>query len=425
MSTHHPRQQQKNCTTGSILLKTAIADVSFGKQSTSATILFDEGATRLFITQDLARKLDLKPIGHTQMKIAAFGTQQQQRTFDIVKITVQTNSGADTEITALVVPTIAAPICNCVTSETLQIPHSIHLTLAQPASIYPLHVSVLIGADFYRSFAGDRVVRGKGPTAVESSLGYLLSGPISSGTTFPTEVATFHLLADTAQHSLEKFWELESIGIMDKQTDDSRQDFTAFRNQYIGKRETHYVAKLPCKSDHPPLPTNHQISQTRTRKLVQKLSKDTLQVYDRIMKEREARGFIERVENDREMSGHYLPHHTVKKDSVTTPIRVVFDCSCSSAGGNPSLNYCLQKGPALLNDLVAILLRFRTSPIAHVSEIEKAFLHIGLHEQDKGFTKLFWLSKPYEPDRLYTDTRLYCLALCPAPPSSTLFSAHT
>ena len=289
------------------------------------------------------------------MKIAAFGNQQQQQTFDIMKITVQTNSGADTEITALVVPTITAPICNCATSETLQMPHLIGLTMAQTASTHPLHVSVLIDAHFCWSFVGDCVVRGKGPTTVESSLGYLLSGPISSGTTFPTEVTAFHVLADTAQPSHEKFWELESIGIMDKQTDDSRQDFTTFRNQYIEKRENHYVAKLPWKSDNPPMPTNHQISQTRTQKLVQKLPKDTLQVYDRIIKEQEARGFIERVENDHEMAGHYLPHHAVKKDSVTTPIRVVFDCSCSSAGGNSSFNDCLQNGPALINDLVAIL----------------------------------------------------------------------
>ena len=264
--------------TGSVLLKTAVANVSSGKQTTAATILFDEGATRSFITQDLAGKLGLKPIAHTQMKLAAFGNQQQQRTFDIVKITVHTNSGADTEITALVVPTIAAPICNCVTSETLQMPHLIGLTLAQPASTHPL-------ADFYWSFVGDRVVKGKGPTAVESSLGYLLSGPISSGTTFPTEVTAFHLLADTAQPSLEKFWELESIGTMDKHIDDSYQESTAFRNQYIEKRDNHYVAKLPWKSDHPPLPTSRQISQTRTRKLVQKLPEDTLQLYDRIIKE--------------------------------------------------------------------------------------------------------------------------------------------
>ena len=87
-----------------------------------------------------------------------------------------------------------------------------------------------------------------------------------------------------------------------------------------------------------------------------------------------------------------------QKDSITMPIQVVFDCSCSASGDTPSLNDCLEKGPQLLNGLMAILLRFRIPTIAYVSDIEKAFLHIGLHERDRDFTKFFWLSNPEDPD---------------------------
>ena len=89
------------------------------------------------------------------------------------------------------------------------------------------------------------------------------------------------------------------------------------------------------------------ISQTRTQRMVQKLPPDALQMYDRAIKDHETHGFIERVTNDDETSGHYLPHHAVKKDSVPTPIRVVFDCSCLASGDTPSLNDCLEKGPQL------------------------------------------------------------------------------
>ena len=37
---------------------------------------------------------------------------------------------------------------------------------------------MLIGADFYWTFVGDHTVRGEGPTAQQSKLGYLLSGPV-------------------------------------------------------------------------------------------------------------------------------------------------------------------------------------------------------------------------------------------------------
>ena len=70
-----------------------------------------------------------------------------------------------------------------------------------------------------------------------------------------------------------------------------------------------------------------------------------LQLYDNIMKDQEKRGFIERVSDDAAKDVHYLPHHPVKKDSVTTPIRIVYNCSCWESGKSASLNDCLTVGP--------------------------------------------------------------------------------
>ena len=39
-------------------------------------------------------------------------------------------------------------------------------------------ISLLIGADHYWRIVQNHVVRGNGPTAVKSKIGYLLSGPI-------------------------------------------------------------------------------------------------------------------------------------------------------------------------------------------------------------------------------------------------------
>ena len=39
-------------------------------------------------------------------------------------------------------------------------------------------ISLLIGADHYWDIVKDKTIRGNGPTAVESKLGYLLSGPV-------------------------------------------------------------------------------------------------------------------------------------------------------------------------------------------------------------------------------------------------------
>ena len=55
-----------------------------------------------------------------------------------------------------------------------------------------INISMLIGADTYWSIVQETVIRGPGPTAVESKLGYLLSGPLYNYTTSMTSSA-FHL----------------------------------------------------------------------------------------------------------------------------------------------------------------------------------------------------------------------------------------
>ena len=46
-----------------------------------------------------------------------------------------------------------------------------------------------------------------------------------------------------------------------------------------------------------------------------------LKIYDGIIREQEARGFIEKVpDNSDQSSVHYIPHHPARKDSSTTPV---------------------------------------------------------------------------------------------------------
>ena len=73
----------------------------------------------------------------------------------------------------------------------------------------------------------------------------------------------------------------------------------------------------------------------------------------------------------------------MRKESTTTPIRIVYDCSCKQSPDAPSLNDCLHPGPPFLNDLCAILLHFRQHSFAFSADIEKAFLHVHLDKVDR------------------------------------------
>ncbi|XP_066926074.1 uncharacterized protein [Clytia hemisphaerica] len=101
---------------------------------------------------------------------------------------------------------------------------------------------------------------------------------------------------------------------------------------------------------------------------------------------------------------HYIPHHVVvKPDSTTTKLRIVYDASAKTRKDNKSLNECLYRGPVIMEDLCGLLMRFRTKKIGIVSDIEKAFLQIGIQEDQRDVTRFLWLkdvTKPVSNDNL-------------------------
>ena len=117
-------------------------------------------------------------------------------------------------------------------------------------------------------------------------------------------------------------------------------------------------------------------------------------MYSDIIIEQEKRVFIERVTHPKTTVGtcDYLLHHAVFKESATTSIRVLHQCSCRQSQEHPSLNESLLPGPPVTSDLTAIPSRFPRHEYAFASDIEKAFLNIKLDEQDRDATCFFCLS---------------------------------
>ena len=178
-----------------------------------------------------------------------------------------------------------------------------------------------------------------------------------------------------------------------------------FLESYIDSCVTHqaggsYSLKFPWKTDHPPLPSNYTTCDKRTRALARRLGKDLnlLQTYGNIISDYLKQSFIEKVPTSSSSKAHYIPHHPVLKQSSTTPIRIVFDCSCRASQSHPSLNDCLMTGPPFLNDMCSILIRFRVHKYGFSTNIEKAFLHVTLDEADRDFTRFLWLSDHKDPE---------------------------
>lgn len=78
---------------------------------------------------------------------------------------------------------------------------------------------------------------------------------------------------------LERFWNLESIGIKPPETTDETAAFLRhYQDTSITLQGKGYNAKLPWKQDHPPIPTNIDITQIRMRSMVHHLAKDPQQL---------------------------------------------------------------------------------------------------------------------------------------------------
>ncbi|XP_071176440.1 uncharacterized protein [Mytilus edulis] len=305
-----------------VLLKTAVAPVG-GNRYVDTHILFDEGAQRSFVTEELASKIDLEILGTETIHLSAFeSTDSKVRHLSRARVYVESINKTKIPVEVLVVPNIASPLSNYIGNGIREFKYLKGLRLAHPFTEdnSSFEISLLIGADFYWDFVEDTILRGNGPTAVKSKLGYLLSGPIPTSYRQQSNVGMYNILTSHKPEdlNLERFWELESLGVDSNTTDVETVDYMETNEKSaIEFRENKYIAKLPWKPDHEPLPTNFFVTKRRTENVIRKLSQDPemLKVYGQIIKDQERRGFIEKVKDPDISKGivHYIPHHPVKK----------------------------------------------------------------------------------------------------------------
>jgi len=93
---------------------------------------------------------------------------------------------------------------------------------------------------------------------------------------------------------------------------------------------------------------------------------------------------------DPEDDGYYMPHHAVFKEaSDTTKIRIVFDASAKSSNGT-SLNDVLMVGPTIQDTLFSHLVRFRTYKYVLTADIEKMYLQVLVHPDERRYQRVLW-----------------------------------
>ncbi|XP_073953554.1 uncharacterized protein [Choristoneura fumiferana] len=364
------------------------------------------------ITQRMARMLNLPPNSNS-LKIAGVGNQHTQESKASVTIVCQPTHRDTPTITA------TAHILKNVTGylPLQKVPHIAQvkgqppIPLADQEYNTPAPIDLLLGSDVLgQVLDGTKVSLGRGkPIAFGTIFDFALIGPIEDICATPThqtnsaQVISSQPEPDVSAHDickgLERFWESEEPQAHIQTSPLQEQCEQIFRTTTTREPSGRYMVALPFLPDPPTLGNTHAIALRRFLNLEKKLQANP-----------PLRSKYVDFMNDYLNLGHmspchpstfankphfYIPHHGIFK-SGSDKLRTVFDGSSKSSNG-VSLNDCLHTGPALQQDIVDIIMSFRTHPVVFSTDIKMMFRNILIHPGHRQYQLILWRSSPDQP----------------------------
>ncbi|UYV75610.1 hypothetical protein LAZ67_13000736, partial [Cordylochernes scorpioides] len=357
--------------TRDVTLMTLMVNIMGNNGYKRVRALLDPGSQKSYILESTALEVKLKPVGNVNIAHSLFGgTQTETKCHKITR----TPKGA-----------------------WLNELKGSRIWLSDLGRDSP-KIELLIGSDIYGSLLSGRVKQlENGLTAIETHLGWTICGPSPK----KDEQSDCSSLVVISMHSrnmsVDYLWNLETIGIKDPREnltklEEDKVVHQHFLNTVHQLEDGRFCVGLPWLGNQEGIPSNRHIAERRLFNTTRKLrAKCIFSEYDRVFQEWLAEGVIEKVSpEDLNRNCHYLPHHpVVKANSNTTKIRPVFDASCKDKG-NLSLNDCLASGPNVIEQIPAILLKFRENAIGVIADIRKAFLQIEVKEEDRDYLRFLW-----------------------------------
>ncbi|XP_043604811.1 uncharacterized protein LOC122577549 [Bombus pyrosoma] len=203
----------------------------------------------------------------------------------------------------------------------------------------------------------------------------------------------FYVTTTALQADLARFWEIDEGPFATHLSESERQYEEHFRNHVRRTKESRYIVALLFNEKLPSLGSSKAAAMKRLSSLHRRFQRDKqLEIaYRAVIQEYLDLGHMTNVNMDHPTNhGYYVPHHgVIKESSDTTKLRVVFDGSASSTTG-VSLNDALHTGPKLQEELINILLRFRSHQYVLTGDIEKMCRQFIVRPEDRNYQKILW-----------------------------------
>ena len=422
-----------------VLLQTAQVVVCKNGSKCQARVLMDSASHRTFMTEKMAKQLNLLSQRSESLSVSTFGTRKPQsiETY-VVDFNMVAKDGLLIPLQANVLQQITGPIrrgpLHQADVEFLQAITPERLADSIPVQSDLASIDILLGSDYFWSvIEGERIILPSGLLLLSSKLGYILTGRYLDPTKGDVDkissclvmsqndntrgdvdkISSCVVMSQNDNPCLSDLWHLETIGISDPiHVRDDDRALSKF-NSTICYQEGRYFITWPWRSEEVELPENFSIAFGRMKSLSRRLQADKmlLQQYCGIIQSQLESGVVEVVDEQKTKGTnkkHYLPHHPVVTPlKATTEVRIVYDASVKASKGMKSLNECLYRGPITFPNMCGILLRFRVYLIAILADIEKAFLQIGVQEHDRDVTRFLWYTDPTRPEKIEGNLSVY------------------
>ncbi|XP_037050902.1 uncharacterized protein LOC119084808 isoform X2 [Bradysia coprophila] len=281
--------------------------------------------------------------------------------------------------------------------------HIKDLQLADPEFNVPAKIDLLLGAPVYGYLLLPGLIKSSPmyPVAQNTEFGWILSGATRPQDPVQHKITNFHLKLEL-EDQLKKFFDQEEVSKERILTQEEVQCEKIFEETVQRRDDGRFVVALPFKGNPKSLGASKGQAFSRLMKLESrfKANQELQEEYVKILKEYEElehTSVIGELDKSTESTSYYLPHHAVfKPESTTTKTRVVFDASARTTSGL-SLNDLLMTGPTLQQDLMSILLRWRTHRISIMADIAKMYRQVVVRKEDRKYQRFLFREKIRDP----------------------------
>ena len=325
--------------------------------------LLDPGSQSNFITHSTAMKLSL-PIKNINYQIKGIN-ESISSVNRVTKVVIKSKFNEYSRfIDCIVLNKITENIPNItLDKDAFNIPHTIKL--ADPHFYKSAPIDLLLGADvFWDILCIGQIKRKQLPILQKTIFGWIVGGSMYCNIN-NKNLSSFISLQDLDK-SIKRFWEIEEIKQENLYTDKEVQCENHFKSTYTRDSNGRFVVRLPFNESHSKLGLSKIFAERRFTNLEKRFqSQPRLKGhYVDFIDEYLSLQHMSLSKNNNPIKDseeqYFLPHHAVYNlKKSPDKIRVVFDGSAKTTTG-VSLNDKLLTGPALQQDLFAILLRFRT-----------------------------------------------------------------